>query len=429
MESSKCNKDIGEINIDSNDFCPESSKDPNTFTSFNFLKENSQIFTIMGVTGTMLALLPNLIDRFLGSDWKHSILLNQSNYSSLVIVELPLIFGAVFFFYLFLAISLKIFENRSNERIINGLLGPIRSGDFERILFGIIYIPLGLFLSLFLLVIPILQNEIVATLLTLFLVFFFFTIFHFYIVCGKKSKENIFLFNIGSILSWLVILAFLLIIPIFTYETEIKFAITFLLLFYILIGIILYSPRYEKQTVTKKNHSKKLVKIFGIIAVVQIILVGILTIYPLIFTPFSDPDTRYGMLYFSSPTRDYSPLNSESIGIKLQPEGSGDFSNITKVGLFHLQYHWSTNYGYFLSQDPKSNLIVYEGQEVKNPYLREKIIYWTYDSQDINRQKPFAIITVHLEDEYIQKPFMSNESVINWTGLDIANLEEKPKKT
>ena len=80
------------------------------FTILSFLKENFQYFTIIGVIGTVISVLPNLADKIWGSEWLYG------DFSFFAIfLSLGILFGTLLVTALFFIIIIKIFECRENE--------------------------------------------------------------------------------------------------------------------------------------------------------------------------------------------------------------------------------------------------------------------------------------------------------------------------
>ena len=61
-----CGKELYSLDI----YCPSCKKGvKNSFTIKNFLWENFRLFTMVGVTGTLISLIPNMGTRILGATW------------------------------------------------------------------------------------------------------------------------------------------------------------------------------------------------------------------------------------------------------------------------------------------------------------------------------------------------------------------------
>jgi hypothetical protein len=121
------------------------------FTIISFLKENFQYFTIIGIIGTMISLLPNLGEKYWGSDW-----LSGDMGSFAIFLSLVTLFGALLITAVFVIIIIKIFECRDNERFkpfpyINRFTGfKWYIGDLQRFTLLIIIVPMMLGFIIFL---------------------------------------------------------------------------------------------------------------------------------------------------------------------------------------------------------------------------------------------------------------------------------------
>jgi len=80
------------------------------FTILSFLKDNFQLFTIIGVLGTMISLLPNLGDKILGEYW----MTGDMSYLS-IFLSFTILFGAILIAIIFLILILRLVENRESE--------------------------------------------------------------------------------------------------------------------------------------------------------------------------------------------------------------------------------------------------------------------------------------------------------------------------
>ncbi|MFA4876560.1 MAG: hypothetical protein WC586_04035 [Methanoregula sp.] len=121
------------------------------FTILSFLKENFQYFTIIGIIGTMISLLPNLGEKYWGSDW----LAGDLGYFA-IFLSLVTLFGALLITALFVIIILKILECRKNERfkpfpVLNRFSdNKWYAGDFQRFILLIIIVPMMIGFIIFL---------------------------------------------------------------------------------------------------------------------------------------------------------------------------------------------------------------------------------------------------------------------------------------
>jgi len=119
-----------EINCDQR-ICPHCYRPINSYFSFrSFLKENFQLFAIIGVIGGMIALLPNLAQQILGNNW-------QCSDSVLpMFLAILLIFGSFFIMFIFIFIIHHLWSScRNYETRIHIIRNfYVRVGDFSRLI-------------------------------------------------------------------------------------------------------------------------------------------------------------------------------------------------------------------------------------------------------------------------------------------------------
>lgn len=111
----------------------------------------------------------------------------------------------------------------------------------------------------------------------------------------------------------------------------------------------------------------------------------------------------------------YSPILSSTVGIGLTPvytvEEASDSSN----------FHWQTNYGHFVIWGPEDQKVQILGTEVTN--LGEKI-YWSYDPDEMGKEKPPVFITLSIEDEVTKKVIYDSSLELYWEDLDLAKVKK-----
>lgn len=142
-----CNPAYRNQEIDNNlRECPDCHTRIRRFTIQKFLRKNAHLFTILGVLGTMLSLLPNLMDKLYSSpystpplDWKEIMTVTQA-----YLLGFSIAFGSLFLFLIFLLIIGNLFNNNRNEEgILSSFLRQtIRTGDLYRIIFLCFFVPL-----------------------------------------------------------------------------------------------------------------------------------------------------------------------------------------------------------------------------------------------------------------------------------------------
>ena len=109
----------------------------------------------------------------------------------------------------------------------------------------------------------------------------------------------------------------------------------------------------------------------------------------------------------------YIPTMSSTVGIGLIPEYA--------IGIpsKNLQYHWRTNYGYFVAWDAPDFEVKILGTTVIN--TGEKI-YWSYDPNEMGVDKPPVVISLRIEDGQTQQVIAETTIEVGWEGLDTAIL-------
>lgn len=167
------------------------------FAIIEFLKQNFQLIVIIGVLGTLTALLPSITTIYFGGIDKA-----PPNLQNVLIASLDL--SSVLIIMIVFLLCLKTLENRSHELYLSHVL-HLRIGDIERLLFG-------LFIIFPILVIPLYLIQIFPSM-------------------------NI-LVNIGYLLTVAIVLYLLLI---FVFRANITFRIIFTIyLLIFIIGLIAY---------------------------------------------------------------------------------------------------------------------------------------------------------------------------------------------
>jgi hypothetical protein len=117
------------LEIQCNDiYCPWCKKRIQSYFSISvFLKENFHLFTIIGVIGTMIALLPNLGEKLIGPDW----ILGGNG----VFLVSAILFGCLFLFGVYAITIRKIFVDCRNEETDHKIwIVTIKKGDKFRLL-------------------------------------------------------------------------------------------------------------------------------------------------------------------------------------------------------------------------------------------------------------------------------------------------------
>lgn len=152
--------------------CPYCKKPIRNYFSIEaFLKENFHLFTIIGVLGTMISLLPNLGNLVFGQNWLIKDYFNIFSWALILIIY----FGGLFIIVIFILIFWKIFQDRDNENF-NTIFFVFHwhYGDFQRIILLVCLAPLmlGLILFIFPSIMFLPNNSVIAGFLLVILMFF-----------------------------------------------------------------------------------------------------------------------------------------------------------------------------------------------------------------------------------------------------------------
>jgi hypothetical protein len=90
--------------------CKKKIKAP--FTIRQFLWDNFRFFTMIGITGTMISLIPNMGTRILGATW-----ITDTETFLPLFLSIIIFFGAIFLTICFLIIFSLIIQERESEKI------------------------------------------------------------------------------------------------------------------------------------------------------------------------------------------------------------------------------------------------------------------------------------------------------------------------
>jgi hypothetical protein len=143
--------------------CPSCNKKvKKPFTIRDFLWENFRLFTMVGVTGTMISLIPNMGTRILGASW----IVDADNYLPLFL-SIIIFFGALFLTICFLLIFSLVLLERRDEAVHttitlgSGKLLTWYEGDFERSILLCCLVPMWCGLILFfIMLMPLIPNTL-----------------------------------------------------------------------------------------------------------------------------------------------------------------------------------------------------------------------------------------------------------------------------
>lgn len=131
------------------------------FTIKTFLWENFRLFTMVGITGTMISLIPNMGERVLGPAW-----ITGTDTFLPLFLSVIIFFGALFLSICFLLIFSLVLANRADENVRYRIgTGPRAlvwwyEGDSQRMVLLFVLVPMWLgLLMFFLLLMPLVPNR------------------------------------------------------------------------------------------------------------------------------------------------------------------------------------------------------------------------------------------------------------------------------
>jgi hypothetical protein len=278
--------------------CKKQVKPP--FTILKFLWENFRFFTMVGITGTMISLIPNMGNRILGVSW-----ITDSDSFLPLFLSIIIFFGAMFLTICFLMIFSLIFEGRQTENIRNNItlfsktLITWYEGDFQRsiLLFCLVPMWVGL-LMFFILLMPLVPNKYSWL---------------FAAVIGLTCIP----LAIYSFLGW-------------------KIGTT-------IIGKIPGMEKYPRLSMV----------------IIIIVVIGCLLLLSFaIPLALENKDTVSAGIKIQADQQYYSPSISSAKGLRLE------ITNISGRKLQESRYTWSADYGYFVTITPSTNEVTILGNPV-----------------------------------------------------------------
>ncbi len=338
------------------------------FTIERFLKENSHLFTIIGVIGTMIILLPSLGERILGQGWLQSDLF-----------VLPMLFailtigGGTFIFAIFIILLKDLWSNRKNEKIMfeNSIFSSIKmmkGGDLQRIILSIILLFMMFGALYFIFAIVVLIPNYQTLLMTIY-----------------------------------IILAAVIIFIIYQYVNIIKNGFTAIKEFF--------------------DRGYDIYNFIGF-AAFYIILFGFIAF--LIFIPLNNLQKvqQPHDIFLLTDQEVYSPLVSTTIGLELYPTNSTNIKNYYPI--YEISgFRWETNYGYFVTQDQYSSKVyLLDNYTVRRSQNK---VYWSYSKSDIpeNKTLPIEIKLKVYHAEGANWTYLTNSSLtLTWTEQEFARVQD-----
>ena len=109
----------------------------------------------------------------------------------------------------------------------------------------------------------------------------------------------------------------------------------------------------------------------------------------------------------------YTPIMSSTVGIGLTPVNTLERPPET------VQFHWRTDYGYFVAWDSPDFKVKLLGTEVIN---NGEKIYWSYDHDEMGAEKPSVEISLQIEDAQSGQVLAEASLKIGWEDQDTARV-------
>ena len=285
--------------------CKKVVKPP--FTIRQFLWDNFRFFTMIGITGTMISLIPNMGTRILGSTW-----ITDTETFLPLFLSIIIFFGAMFLTICFLIIFGLIIQGRNYEKIWKKITQGKKTllnwyeGDSQRFILLLCLVPMWIGLLLFfILLMPLIPNKyswLFATIIGL--------------TCIPLVIYSCLGWNIGKKVT----------------------------------GIIPGLGKFPRLSVV----------------VFTILVVGFLLIVPFAIPRFFDnTDTFSGDIKIQPDQPYFSPHLSSAKGLRLE------ITNLSGRELLASRHTWSADYGYFIRVIPSTSDVTILGNPVYNDNARD----------------------------------------------------------
>lgn len=270
------------------------------FTIGNFLWDNFRLFTMIGITGTMISLIPNMGSRILGATW-----ITDSDTYLPLFLSIIIFFGTLFLTICFLLIFSRIFDGRDAEnckRRFTLRSQPIVTwydGDFQRFILLFCLVPMWFGLTMFFIqLMPLIPNKYS---------WFFAAITGLTLI--PLAMYSLLGWNIGKTIA----------------------------------GKIPGMRNYPQISML----------------LITLVVIGCLVIIPLAISLVIDArDTFSGSMKIRANQQYFSPGISTAQGLKL------DLTNVSGRELLAGRQTWSADYGYFISIIPSTSEVAIMGNPV-----------------------------------------------------------------
>jgi hypothetical protein len=272
-----------------------------------FLWENFRLFTMIGVTGTMISLIPNMGTRVLGMSW-----ITGSDTFLPIFLSIIIVFGALFLTICFLMIFGLVLKGRDHERAYCRItIRKIRlftwyEGDLQRFILLFCLVPMWLgMVMFFILLTPLIPNSY----------------------------------------SW--------------------YFATFVGLAFIPLAIYSFLGWNLGRTLVKSHPSLDRYPVLSKI-VITLLVVGILVLITLALQgSFSTDDRTYGDIRIKADQEYFSPQISTAKGLRLE------ITNLSGRDLLSSRHTWSADYGYFIRVIPSTSEVTILGNPVTGDNSRD----------------------------------------------------------
>ena len=288
--------------------CPSCNKKvKKSFTIRDFLWENFRLFTLVGVTGTMISLIPNMGTRILGASW----ITGADNYLPFFL-SLIIFFGTLFLTICFLMIVNLVLYGRRDEAVNNritfgsGTLITWYEGDAQRCILLCCLVPMWFGLILFfIMLMPLIPNK----------------------------------------LSWLFAAVIgLAVIPLFIFA--------------------LLAWKISKTMMSKITGLEKYPRLRMVVFIVLVIGCLVLLSFAVFYVPDSTGPLS-GTMEIRADQQYFSPHISSAKGLRLE------IANISGQKIQSSRHTWTADYGYFIRVIPSTSAVTILGNPVHDDYFRD----------------------------------------------------------
>lgn len=330
---------------------------------YQFIRSNAPLFTIIGITGTMLSLIPTFLEKFIGYEWINQLLTDYYGVGLVIFIELVIVCSALFILLIAILLGYRLWKSPFNQECLHIIYGyEIRKGFFQKILFCVIFYPLIFSFTLFVAAIPFTQDD-----------------------------------------------------PYLKFFASLIFVFLYLVLLFILLFALVVSTQ---ETICWKN---------TVIFILLLSFVGFWCLTILILLPVTsqfDPysNQSYGEVEIIPLDHVYSIENSQSLGLPLII--GGYYRNLSDYDrAYYTNFHWTTNYGYFISNDPSDHLVKKQGSDFSQKNA-SSTIFWTYDVRDQDVTKPPVIISLAVENIRTKKILNGTSVKMQWCKINEICINE-----